>query len=107
MQFDFFYKKGNKFVQIIKSPPIDWCQLNSGKFALISFQKAIIKAARSTVPELFHPCPYEGKHTLFNISPKHDVIEMFPPGDFKVYAMIIDKSKNKVLSITASYKLAD
>lgn len=51
---EIFQKKNGKFVQIFKTPSIDWCEFTGGTAKLMNFQKLIIKGIRKSTEQLFH-----------------------------------------------------
>ncbi|KAL7049629.1 hypothetical protein ACKWTF_003797 [Chironomus riparius] len=101
----FFLKRGNKFFEIFKTPPIDWCKIVGGKSRALSFQKILLKSLQSSAAKFIHPCPYQGKYTAFNITAPKDVIEIFPTGSFKLNLKIYDTIDSDIANFNLRYDI--
>ena len=73
----------------------------NGQAKVFNFQKFLIKSLQTTAPGFFHPCPYMGKHSIFNASASKDVMEIFPLGTFKLTFKAFDKVEKNILTISA------
>ena len=58
--FHVFQKKGKIYSVMFKFPPIDWCEMNDGKFQPLNFLKMILNGIKNTASKMFHKCPFEG-----------------------------------------------
>ena len=65
----------------------------------MSFQKLLIKSLQTANPQLIHPCPYVGIQKISNGTAPKDVIEILPPGTYKVVLKIIDKVEKSLFKI--------
>ncbi|CAG9800452.1 unnamed protein product [Chironomus riparius] len=54
---------------------------------------------------LFHPCPFEGKHTFFNITPPSQVYNVLMPGTLKFSICVLDATNTTLFSLTSYLKV--
>ena len=101
----FFIKRGNKFFEIFKSPPIDWCKMVTNKSRAMNFQKVLIKSLQTSAPSLIHPCPYAGKYSALNISAPKDIVEFFPIGTFRLNLKIYDSVDNNIVTFNLNFEV--
>jgi hypothetical protein len=105
MNLKFFLKRNNKFFEVFKTPSIDWCKIVGGKSRALSFQKMLLKTLQSSAAKFIHACPYQGVYTAYNISPSKDIIEIYPPGYFKMNALVYDSIDSKIAYFNASFEV--
>lgn len=107
MQADikFYVKRGTKFFEVFKSPSIDWCKVVEGKSRAMNFQKLLLKSIQTSAPALIHPCPYEGKYSVLNISSPKDVVEIIPVGSFKLHIRVSDKIDKNFANFNLSFEV--
>ncbi|KAL7049632.1 hypothetical protein ACKWTF_003800 [Chironomus riparius] len=99
VSINFFLKRGSNFIEVFKTPPIDWCKFVDGKAQLMSFQKLLIKSLQNASPHLIHPCPYVGMQIISNATAPKDVVEILPQGTFKVILKMFDKIEKSLFKI--------
>lgn len=46
--------------------------------------KVVIDAIRDALPEMVHPCPYFGRHQMFNAKVDRKVLSIFPAAKFRL-----------------------
>jgi len=87
----FNYRYGNIFRPVMDTKPQEWCGLmhSTNMNPLI---KLMFDGIKSSVPNLFHECPYTGDLDLVNITTdfsKSGDHQMFPEGTYRIVTMII------------------
>lgn len=105
-QYEIYRKIGEKYLRYGATPPIDWCKFNEGQNQMLNFQKIIINTLLKSAKMLFHPCPFQGKHTFFNITPPKQVYEIFQPGIRRFLILMIDSDNKTVFSLTTHLKIS-
>lgn len=103
MRFQIYQQKNEKYEQIFKFPPINWCNLNDNKAKLFGFQKLFVKAFKYKAGGFFHTCPFEGKHSLLNLTASRDVIDILPLGKMRLIATLFNDQDSKIAIINISY----
>ncbi|KAL7049627.1 hypothetical protein ACKWTF_003795 [Chironomus riparius] len=110
-QFFFLYetyrKLGKKFSRTNSNAYIDLCQLNAGKIQIMNFQKIMMNTFLKSAKMLFHPCPFEGKHTFFNITPPSQVYNVLMPGTLKFSICVLDATNTTLFSLTSYLKVTN
>ena len=105
MDFKLFVKRGNKFFEIFKTPPIEWCRIVGGKTHMFSIQKIMLKSLQSSAAKLIHACPYQGVYKAYNISISKDSVQIIPTGFFKVNIKIHDAIDSNIAFFNASVEI--
>lgn len=105
--YDSYRKRGNKYFRTIANAYIDLCQFNAGNVKMINFQKIMMNTFLKSAKMLFHPCPFEGKHTFFNISPPNQVYSILNPGSIKFKLLFFDSSNYTLFSLTTFLKVTN
>jgi Protein of unknown function (DUF1091) len=89
---------------MFKSPIVDWCKLMDGKTKTNSFLKMFITSLKSSAPQLFHECPYEGVLNAKNFTLLKSFLSFYPTGIFKLNALVTIK-KNEILSAQIDFTM--
>ncbi|KAL7049628.1 hypothetical protein ACKWTF_003796 [Chironomus riparius] len=105
-QYEIYRKTGKKYTRYGATPPIDWCKFNAGNLKILSFQKILINTFLKPAKMLFHPCPFQGKHTFFNVTPPKQVYDVFQPGTRRFLMLAFDSENTTMFSLTTHLKIS-
>lgn len=80
------YRYGNVFRQAIDAKPQEWCSVMDGK-STHPYLKYVINQLKTSTPELFHKCPYEGELDIQNMKIDNNscdnYTQMVPTGTYR------------------------
>ena len=72
---------------------------------VMNFQKVFLKALQASAPSVIHPCPYEGKYSLFNVSVPKGYIEILPIGTFRLNIRAFNKVDNNIITFVLDFEV--
>jgi hypothetical protein len=73
----------------------------------MSVQKVVMHTFLKSAKMLFHPCPFEGRHTFFNITPPSQVFNILRPGTLKFSIVALDAVNNTLFSLATYLKVTN
>ena len=106
-QSEFYRKVGKKYSRIMIFPPIDWCDFNAGKLSISNFQKVLLNIFLKSASMMFHPCPFEGRHTFFNVTPDVKIFEVFQLGTYKFTIKMTDSNNRTLFALSTHLTLTN
>ena len=109
IKVEYFFNRvaGSSYFPVFQTPILDWCKLNdpNQKKNLKSYEKVLMKSVRKTASALFHPCPFEGRHTIFNATCEKDILENFPIGNYKLFVTFSNQKDGQLLFLNLSVNI--
>jgi len=107
VQVDVFQKRGSKFFQFYKASPINWCHLNDPNFQLVTLQKFFIQILSKPLKRLFHPCPFEGRHSFSNITFSPDALHIGATKSLQIIFRIIDSDNFTLFIFSTNFIITE
>lgn len=71
----------------------------SGKSTENRFAKSLIQSFKEKIPELFHDCPYHGKHAIVDATFSKKLITIIPPSVYLLHVLIIEPASKATIDI--------
>jgi len=104
-QFVLFYRYGNIYREVIDTKKREWCAIMDG-VQTHPYINLIISHLKNSAPKLFHKCPYEGQHNLYNITVNEDkAITVWPQGYYKMMITTYNLTKNLVFQMDLRFEV--
>jgi hypothetical protein len=95
-----------KYVNMFKSDPYDFCQVVSGQGRKMSpISKIIFDSYKKIAPEFLHACPYVGVHSIQNMTYSREFITFYPTGTFRTLCSVSD-GENIFFKMIVDYTMA-
>lgn len=79
--------------------------MTSNKSKLHNFQKLAIRAIEKSAKELFHPCPFEGKLSMPNLTITKDAVMIVPSGKYILLTTVFDSLDSKIFLINTTFEI--
>jgi len=105
IHFILFYRYGNIYREVIDTKKREWCSIMDGAQTHPHIS-LLFSQLKDSAPTLFHKCPYEGEHNLYNITINEDkAIAIWPQGFYKLKVTATNSMKNLVFQMDLLFEI--
>ncbi|KAL7014477.1 hypothetical protein ACKWTF_015953 [Chironomus riparius] len=103
--FILYYRYGNIYREVIDTKKREWCSIMDGTQTHL-YIKLLIAQLKDSAPKLFHKCPYEGEHNLYNITVNEEkAFDLFPQGFYKLKVMTHNSTNTLVFQMDLLFEI--